>query len=202
MANSRIEKTKFSTYRRETLGRQLIWRKRKSNQEFQRGVIFVCLWSGQHRCLYCVQTDISKIQTKFRQKKYWNSDWFRPLSTEIQTYCESPTRCFDGAIYSQCNLNLVNLSFSFHESSVTFILQRLISMYCRTSSVLICTDVAAMGLDVSDLNLCVSIGLPQTAWKLKQQAGRVGRNGSPSLEIIICYPQKGDSFKQLSYLNR
>ena len=155
-----------------------------------------------HCCHYCVQTNIGKNQTKIILKFWPNLDWFWPLSTEIQTYCDSPTRCFDGAIYIQCNLNLVNLSFSFHESLLTFILQRLISMYCRTSSVLICTDVAAMGLDVSDLNLCVSIGLPQTAWKLKQQAGRVGRNGSPSLEIIICYPQKGDSLKQLSYLNR
>ena len=27
-----------------------------------------------HCCLYCVQTDIGKIQTQFRPKKYWNSD--------------------------------------------------------------------------------------------------------------------------------
>ena len=31
-------------------------------------------------------------------------------------------------------------------------------------------------------------------WKLKQQAGRVGRNGSPALEIVILFPQKGNSF--------
>ena len=56
---------------------------------------------------------------------------------------------------------------------------------------LVCTDVAAMGLDVDNLNMCVSVGLPKTAWKLKQQAGRVGRNGLPAFEVIISYPQKG-----------
>ena len=56
---------------------------------------------------------------------------------------------------------------------------------------LICTDVAAMGLDVEKLNMCVSVGLPTTAWKLKQQAGRIGRDNKPALEIILSYPQKG-----------
>ena len=31
------------------------------------------IW-GMHCCHYCVQTDIGKIQTQFRPKKYWNSD--------------------------------------------------------------------------------------------------------------------------------
>ena len=72
---------------------------------------------------------------------------------------------------------------------------------------LVCTDVAAMGLDVSDLNLSVNIGnintnpskkltkqilgVPKSAWKLKQQAGRVGRNGLPALDIVLVFPQRG-----------
>ena len=79
--------------------------------------------------------------------------------------------------------------------------------YHRTCSVLVSTDVAAMGLDVADLNLSINIGIenisfkwlvektytgiPKSAWKLKQQAGRVGRNGMPALDIVLVYPQKG-----------
>ena len=62
---------------------------------------------------------------------------------------------------------------------------------------LVCTDVAAMGLDVEDLNLCVSVGLPKTVWKLRQQAGRIGRNGTPAIEVIIGFPQKGTSFNTM-----
>ena len=72
---------------------------------------------------------------------------------------------------------------------------------------LVCTDVAAMGLDVNDLNLSVNIGnwnqtreflyaknipgVPKSAWKLKQQAGRVGRNGLAALDIVLVFPQRG-----------
>jgi len=34
-------------------------------------------------------------------------------------------------------------------------------------------------------------GLPSTAWKLKQQIGRVGRNGKPAVEVTIVFPQRG-----------
>ena len=34
-------------------------------------------------------------------------------------------------------------------------------------------------------------GLPRSAWKLKQQAGRVGRDGLPAIDITLVYPQKG-----------
>ena len=56
---------------------------------------------------------------------------------------------------------------------------------------MVSTDVAAMGLDVSDLNLSVNIGLPKTAWKIKQQQGRVGRNGLQAVDITLMFPQKG-----------
>ena len=69
---------------------------------------------------------------------------------------------------------------------------------------MVSTDVAAMGLDVRDLNLSINIGtlvmdshpglyniISKSGWKLKQQAGRVGRNGSPALDIVLVYPQRG-----------
>ena len=62
----------------------------------------------------------------------------------------------------------------------------------RHYSILVSTDVAAMCLDVDDLNLSINIGLPKTAWKLKQQQGRVGRNGLPAIDITLIFPQKGE----------
>ena len=74
---------------------------------------------------------------------------------------------------------------------------------------LVSTDVAAMGLDVSDLNLAINIGietnyltsifipslqgLPKSAWKIKQQQGRVGRNGMPAMDITLLFPQRGQN---------
>ena len=73
---------------------------------------------------------------------------------------------------------------------------------------LVCTEVAAMGLHTRKLNLSLSVGkrrcfkkivlthkgilgLPSSSWKLAQQAGRVGRDGMPAVDITLVYPQKG-----------
>ena len=34
-------------------------------------------------------------------------------------------------------------------------------------------------------------GIPKTAWKMKQQSGRIGRGGEKSLDITLVFPQKG-----------
>ena len=39
--------------------------------------------------------------------------------------------------------------------------------------------------------LLVLIGLPKTAWKAKQQQGRIGRNGSKAIEVSLVFPQRG-----------
>ena len=41
-----------------------------------------------------------------------------------------------------------------------------------------------------------SSGLPKTAWKLKQQQGRVGRNGLSAVDITLMFPQKGNPKKK------
>ena len=75
---------------------------------------------------------------------------------------------------------------------------------------LVCTDVAGMGIDVKDLNFSVNIGkitnifkyyiqynifaslsgIPKNAWKMKQQSGRIGRSGENSLDIRPSYSNK------------
>ena len=50
--------------------------------------------------VYTVATIVFRlILAEFRPKKYWNSDWFRPFSKEIQTYWDSPT----GRVYDYVN---------------------------------------------------------------------------------------------------
>ena len=50
-----------------------------------------------------------------------------------------------------------------------------------------------MGVDVRDLTCAVNIGIPKNAWKMKQQSGRLGRNGEQSVDVTIVFPQKGAS---------
>ena len=82
-----------------------------------------------------------------------------------------------------------------------------LSRLCR---VLVCTDVAGMGLDTQDLNLSINIGnifysqvlweyhsvpgIPKSSWKAKQQSGRIGRGGEDSVDVTFAFPQKGESF--------
>ena len=85
---------------------------------------------------------------------------------------------------------------------------------------LVCTDVAGMGIDVKDLNFSVNIGkitnifkyyiqydifaslsgIPENAWKMKQQSGRIGRSGENSLDIKLVFPQKGDFYPPISLM--
>ena len=67
--------------------------------------------------------------------------------------------------------------------------------------VLVCTDVAGMGLHVSGLNLAVNIGVPKTPWKLQQQIGRIGRDGEKSLCVTLVFPQKGKQAPDLVLRN-
>ena len=57
--------------------------------------------------------------------------------------------------------------------------------------VLVCTDVAGMGVDIPDLNFSINVGIPTNSWKMKQIIGRIGRAGQKSISITLVYPQKG-----------
>merc|ERR1712183_651088 len=59
--------------------------------------------------------------------------------------------------------------------------------------VLVCTDVAGMGVDITGLNFSINIGIPKNAWKMKQQSGRIGRGGEQSLDVTLIFPQKGSA---------
>ena len=57
--------------------------------------------------------------------------------------------------------------------------------------VLVCTDVAGMGVDIKGLNFSINVGIPKNSWKMKQIVGRIGRGGENSICISLVFPQKG-----------
>ena len=64
--------------------------------------------------------------------------------------------------------------------------------------VLVCTDVAGMGIDVKELTFSVNIGIPKNAWKMKQQSGRLSRNGEQAVDVTLIFPQKGSAAPEAS----
>lgn len=54
------------------------------------------------------------------------------------------------------------------------------------NSILVCTDVAARGLDIDDINLVVNYDLPNEAANYVHRIGRTGRAGKSGLAISFC----------------
>ena len=52
--------------------------------------------------------------------------------------------------------------------------------------ILVCTDVAARGLDIKEINLVVNYDLPQDATNYVHRIGRTGRAGAPGKAISFC----------------
>lgn len=53
-------------------------------------------------------------------------------------------------------------------------------------TILVCTDVAARGLDIKDVNLVVNYDLPQEAANYVHRIGRTGRAGKEGMAISLC----------------
>lgn len=56
----------------------------------------------------------------------------------------------------------------------------------RVNRILVCTDVAARGLDINDINLVVNYDLPQEAANYVHRIGRTGRAGKSGLAVSFC----------------
>jgi ATP-dependent RNA helicase DeaD len=57
-------------------------------------------------------------------------------------------------------------------------------------SLLVCTDVAARGIDVSDLTHVINFGLPQDNESYVHRIGRTGRGGSKGIALSIIEPSE------------
>lgn len=58
--------------------------------------------------------------------------------------------------------------------------------HAKTVTILVCTDVAARGLDIKDINLVVNFDLPQDAANYVHRIGRTGRAGKKGEAISFC----------------
>jgi len=65
----------------------------------------------------------------------------------------------------------------------------------KKTTILVCTDVAARGLDIKDVNLVINYDLPQDAANYVHRIGRTGRAGSEGEAISFC------SFDDCEYLD-
>lgn len=56
----------------------------------------------------------------------------------------------------------------------------------KETTILVCTDVAARGLDIKDVNLVINYDLPQEAASYVHRIGRTGRAGKEGEAISLC----------------
>ncbi|MGL4420305.1 MAG: DEAD/DEAH box helicase [Gemmataceae bacterium] len=68
------------------------------------------------------------------------------------------------------------------------------------SSLLVATDVAARGLDITHLSHVVNYGVPQMAETYVHRIGRVGRAGREGVAITIAEPREGGALRQIERL--
>lgn len=65
----------------------------------------------------------------------------------------------------------------------------------KNTTILVCTDVAARGLDIKKVNLVVNYDLPQEAASYVHRIGRTGRAGEEGLAVSFC------AFEDCEYLD-
>ena len=74
---------------------------------------------------------------------------------------------------------------------------RLKKFKARKSTILVATDVAARGIDVSDLSHVVNYSLPQSSETYVHRIGRTGRAGKKGMAITFVAPAESRSFGQM-----
>lgn len=67
---------------------------------------------------------------------------------------------------------------------------------------LVCTDVAARGIDVSDLTHVINFGLPQDNESYVHRIGRTGRGGSKGIALSIIEPSETRRISQIERITK
>ena len=109
-------------------------------------------------------------------KKHENTYAIVFCNTQIQTHVVAewlsrlgiPAKAISGALSQNKRTRLMQ---DFRDKKVT---------------VLVCTDVAARGLDIKDVNLVINYDLPQEAANYVHRIGRTGRAGKEGEAISLC----------------
>ncbi|RMZ89176.1 hypothetical protein DV736_g3591, partial [Chaetothyriales sp. CBS 134916] len=90
--------------------------------------------------------------------------------------------------------NLGQLSFALHSSMPQKARLRSLERYTNSSGlnrgILVATDVAARGLDISDVDLVVHYHVPHTADMYVHRSGRTARADKSGKSIILCSPEE------------
>ena len=67
----------------------------------------------------------------------------------------------------------------------------------KTIQILVATDVAARGLDVTDLTHVINYGLPDEIESYTHRSGRTGRAGKTGISIAICHIKEKGKIREL-----
>ncbi|MFZ4712409.1 MAG: DEAD/DEAH box helicase [Bacteriovoracaceae bacterium] len=72
----------------------------------------------------------------------------------------------------------------------------------RKATLLVCTDVAARGIDVSDLTHVINFGLPQDNESYVHRIGRTGRGGKKGIALSIIDPSEMGRTRQIERITK
>ncbi|RMD41631.1 hypothetical protein DV735_g3497, partial [Chaetothyriales sp. CBS 134920] len=90
--------------------------------------------------------------------------------------------------------NLAQSTFALHSSMAQKARLRSLERYTSSTGlnrgVLVATDVAARGLDISDVDLVIHYHVPHTADMYVHRSGRTARAGKSGKSVILCSPEE------------
>ncbi len=72
----------------------------------------------------------------------------------------------------------------------------------KKTKILVCTDVAARGIDVSDLTHVINYGLPQDCESYVHRIGRTGRAGSKGIAITLVDPREKSKLLRIEKMTK
>jgi len=72
----------------------------------------------------------------------------------------------------------------------------------RTISMLIATDVASRGLDITDISHVINFDLPEEAETYIHRIGRTGRAGATGVAISFCSPDEREQLRDINKLTK
>lgn len=114
------------------------------------------------------------------------------------------TRTKHGADKVASDLNRSGISAeSIHGNKTQGARQRALNNFKqKTTRVLVATDIAARGIDITDLPFVVNFELPQTSDTYIHRIGRTGRAGAKGIALSFCDSEEREQLKQINRITK